>query len=911
MNIPSTEPPNVEPLLAVDEPRKQNLLKRIRGQIRGKEASFIQALNSVPAHTPLHEDMLYLTENLLPGDLAWLDGHWLKKWAMDSRDIMALVPWAADIPQEIYRNFVLPFRVNNETIDYERKQFFAQLWPRLVGAQGQSQEQGLACSMEEAALNINHYCYEQVRYTATDIRTLGPAALLQRGLGRCGEQSVLLVALLRSVAIPARQCYVSRWSHTESNHAWVEVWNGQDWHYLGACEPEPTLDTGWFGENAARAVLVQTRVGNRNYSAEPVLSRESTHSIVNITKNYAPTVDLRIRVCFQNQRQNQWQQQWIAGAQAQISVFNGGEFFPLHRFSTAADGWSEAFSIGCGDILLEVFWQDCSYWQIHSIDNTEQDSLVIHCELQGELQEATGKTERETERYFNFCPAQPPQAKAIQRSNKPTAQKIASHQLQMKAGEMAYQAKMASFQTEIFARKALESRELSRCCHELKITPDEWYGYFHSAGCGAKELYQAWEQLFPRFGMALWWLLQSISEKERAFVTVFDLEDFLEHALIYKENYRDNLDIWREYVLAPQVDFEPVGAHRRKIYRQLSRQAPELFSRRPNVSEVLAWIQNNIVQEDEHYFFYYRSSLPPLDSFALKKADKISYKVLQVAILRIFGYAARFNQSILAIEWLENGQWQSEYFSKQGERAHARLALHNLEKLSPSIQISIGMRPFPPIKEKSDQKHLPYQALYCGEVHAQQGQHGETQGLANLLNGALPCGFYRVCLGVRNEKGNVRGWIHHFTLEEQQEKNITLPVLIADTESKIYATVHSGVIPYTGTELQIYIAKDKINEPFYHFLHDISNHELCGQLNFLFVEQDGDELGLYLRNFLKETQIHFIPKFQASQLESAIASWDTGSFPKIFLLRGRNIIFFHCGYSRNIVSQLANKIATP
>ena len=839
-----------------------------------KEQSFSLALNDVELNSPLHEDILYLIENLLPGDQTWIDGYWLKKWVVDSQDIMTIVPWSKYIPKEIYQNFILPFRVNNEVIDYERKELFAKLWPRIAGL-----------NIEETVLSINIYCYENVRYTATDIRTLGPTALLKRGLGRCGEQSVLLVSLLRSVGIPARQCYVSRWSHTESNHAWVEVWAGNGWHYLGACEPEPMLDTGWFRENAARAILVQTRVGNRNYSLESVLARENTHSIVNITQNYAPTVCLQIQVCFQ--------EKWIEGAQAQISVFNGGEFFPLHKFCTAEDGLSETFSIGLGDILLEVFWKGFCYWEIHHIQKNEQNYIRIDCELQKDL---------ERERYFYFCPIEAVSLPEL--SNNLTSEKETQHKMQMKAGEIAYQAKIASFQTKIFAQKVLENSQLWGCFYQLDIEPSELYNYFHSAGCGAKKLYQAFEQLFPRFGMDLWLLLQSISEKERTFVSVFDLEDFLERAVIYKENYQNNIKIWQEYVLAPQVDFEPVCAHRRKIYNQLSCYSTELFNCQPSIKEILTWLEDHIIQENEHSFFYYRSSLPPIQSFSLKKLDKISYKILQIAVLRIFGYAARFNQSILAIEWLENGQWQNEFFSEQREKNYARLTLKNLEKFPQNTQISIGMR-----SAQKAIENLAYQTLYCGEVHAQESQHGETQSLANILSGPLPCGFYRLCLGLRDEKGNVRGWVNHFTLEEQQQKDIEIPVLALNSALQIYGNLNAKFLQNTETELQIYVAKDRINEPFYHLIHDMSHNEFCRQANVLFVEQDDDELDLYLRNFLDKKQIYFIAKNQATEIESAVSNWSIGSFPKILLLKGPNIVFFHCGYSRNIISQLANNIA--
>ena len=32
-----------------------------------------------------------------------------------------------------------------------------------------------------------------------------------------------------------------------------------NWHYLGACEPEPLLDLGWFEYAASRAMLIHAR----------------------------------------------------------------------------------------------------------------------------------------------------------------------------------------------------------------------------------------------------------------------------------------------------------------------------------------------------------------------------------------------------------------------------------------------------------------------------------------------------------------------------------------------------------------------------------------------------------------------------------------------------------------------------
>ena len=143
--------------------------------------------------------------------------------ALQARNEM---PWGSSVPEREFRHFVLPPRVNNEDLDTCRAVFFRQLKPRLQGL-----------SMQEAILEVNHWCHEHVTYRPTNARTLSPLATLRTAYGRCGEESGFLVAALRSVGIPARQVYTPRWAHTDDNHAWVEAWADGRWWFLGACEP--------------------------------------------------------------------------------------------------------------------------------------------------------------------------------------------------------------------------------------------------------------------------------------------------------------------------------------------------------------------------------------------------------------------------------------------------------------------------------------------------------------------------------------------------------------------------------------------------------------------------------------------------------------------------------------------------
>ena len=195
------------------------------------------------------------------------------------------LPWGKGVPEREFKHFVLPIRVNNENLDDFRTVYYEELRDRVKDL-----------SMYDAVLEVNHWCHEKVNYKGSDSRTSAPIATIKTSWGRCGEESTLLVAALRTVCIPARQVYVPRWAHCDDNHAWVEAWVDGKWHFLGACEPEPVLDLGWFNAPASRALLVHTRVFGDYDGPEEVIDRNANYTEINVVDNYAETAKLNVKV---------------------------------------------------------------------------------------------------------------------------------------------------------------------------------------------------------------------------------------------------------------------------------------------------------------------------------------------------------------------------------------------------------------------------------------------------------------------------------------------------------------------------------------------------------------------------------------------------------------------------------------
>lgn len=250
------------------------------------------------------------------------------------------MPWGKSIPEREFEHFVLPVRVNNENLDSARMVFYRELRDRVK-----------SLSMEDAILEVNHWCHEKVSYRPSDARTSSPLATMRTAYGRCGEESTFLVAALRSVCIPARQVYTPRWAHTDDNHAWVEAWANGKWYFLGACEPEPVLNLGWFNESASRGMLMHTKVaGGHYYGPEEVMSHNSYYTEINVTNNYAPTALRYIDVI--DKRGND-----VPDATVEFKLYNYAEFYTVAQKNTS-DPPPLYLSAGKGDLLVWVTKDD-------------------------------------------------------------------------------------------------------------------------------------------------------------------------------------------------------------------------------------------------------------------------------------------------------------------------------------------------------------------------------------------------------------------------------------------------------------------------------------------------------------------------------------------------------------------------
>lgn len=205
--------------------------------------------------TPLNRDAaLAFANSLTTADWYEADTEMLLESFKAVLEARQQFPWGKSYSDEIWLQYVVPARVDDEPLQPYRTYFLDDLEKRLDSL----------TTLSRAAIEVNLYLGERIGFRSTDWRDQGALTTLSCGFGRCGEMMIAAISAMRSVGIPARGVYVPFWSAYDNNHAWIEVYTEDGWKYTGACEPATRLNNAWFDKSVFRAGILLTK--DRTYS---------------------------------------------------------------------------------------------------------------------------------------------------------------------------------------------------------------------------------------------------------------------------------------------------------------------------------------------------------------------------------------------------------------------------------------------------------------------------------------------------------------------------------------------------------------------------------------------------------------------------------------------------------------------
>jgi len=596
----------------------EQFLKRQELAANRKEALFSVFEKDIT--TEEREALEFLYAYMPLSDLADYNGDFFLKQVQMAFKARDYFDWGKTIPDDIFRHFVLVYRVNNENLDNAREVFFEELKDRVKGM-----------SMEKAALEVNHWCHEKVNYRGTDGRTSAPLALIKTSWGRCGEESTFTTTAMRAVGIPARQCYTPRWAHTDDNHAWVEVWIDGKWHYLGACEPEPELDVAWFTGPAKRAMMVHTNVFGVYNGKEEKNLQTDLYSIINLLSNYADTRTASVKVVDMSGNP-------VEGATVKFNVYNYAEFYPVTIYKTSADGKASVIT-GNGDLYVWAT-NGNKYGYAKSEPGTQEIIITLDKE--------PGKDYTET---FVINPPAPQKIKEL------APEKIAAN-----AVRLAYEDSLRNAYMKTFAEEKL-AVELAK---EHNLNKDDIWKYLQAAQGNWAEIrdFIVQEknnpQLFP--------FLKSLSEKDLRDTPCDYLLDHFNIASRSAINSGIPKDLVASTVYSPRISRELIKPWREYLQKKMDTTFPE--KEKLTADQIIDYIKTNIKLDNEEN--YYKCPLTPQGADELGIADSQSRNILFVALCRSEGIAARIEPATSRPQYYSNNNWVTVNLNNESEKQYPK-----------------------------------------------------------------------------------------------------------------------------------------------------------------------------------------------------------------------------------------------
>ena len=728
--------------------------------------------------TPDEREALTFLYAYMPiGDITDYDGQLYLDNIRSSFRARVEMPWGDSIPEDIFRHFVLPVRVNNENLDESRMVFYEELKDRVKGL-----------SLYEAVLEVNHWCHEKVIYTPSDARTSSPLASVKTAYGRCGEESTFAVAALRSVGIPARQVYTPRWAHTDDNHAWVEAWVNGKWYFLGACEPEPVLNLGWFNGPAYRGMLMHTKVFGKYNGPEEVMDVTDGYTEINVIDNYAPTAKATITVVDENG-------QPVAGADVEFKIYNYAEFYSVANKKTDAAG-KTFLSAGKGDMLAWAT-KDGKFGYSKVSFGKDNDLTITLDKKPGDIETVT----------LDIIPPVEGSIAAEVTDEQKEANAKRLHEEDVIRGKY-----VATFYTE---------EKAEALAKELGIDPLKTADFMIGSRGNWREI-EKFLRVTPadKRSMAMD-LLNVISAKDLRDTPASVLIDHLDNVQVVQSS------LFTEYILNPRVANEFLTPYRKFFVANVDPAWVEKAKADPQL--IVDWVKENISINDK--LNPQRIPVMPMGVWNSRVADKGSRNIFFVALCRSLGIPARIEPVARKVQYAKGLNWVDVDFDA------AEQTVAKQGKVVASYQ---------PIKALQDPKYyshftiakvLPTGKLQTLNFEAGDVDMGGGDTWSALLKKPLSMdeGHYMLVTGTRMANGSVLAEISFFNIEPGKTSNIKLEMRESQDDVQVIGNFNSenkfkradngeetSLLATTGRGYYIVAVLGARQEPTNHAMRDIA-----------------------------------------------------------------------------------------
>ncbi len=540
-----------------------------------------------------------------------LQNHDYSFWLKHCRETLSLCDEFVSDPNirdALFLNYILMPRVNSENIELCRQDLAELLRPLVQGK-----------SAEEKVQAVNYFSFSKGTYQSTNSRSVSPLTFIKRAGGRCGEESTFVVSALRSVGIPARQIYSPFWAHTDDNHAWVEAYVDGNWRYFGACEPEATLDCGWFDGSARRAAIVLTRSFTDLLAPGDLpLDHVDPAGLVNVSARYFEPTSLDLVV-----KGAAGQKFW-----ASISVVNYAAVSPILRFAFTSGACVHA-DLAKASFVLQVGDGEKIYEKHLRLD--EPQKIELDWASLGEMEDLIQAAEAELAHFYA------PPAQSVALATVDEAQK-AQHEARYQQAEAERKAFEASFGRP--DQEGLsEVRDMGFDPKGKKTLSEA--DILFAARASREEISKFLNrEASPYTKAQRLRLLNTLELKDYADTPADLLETYLKAFEMEKEAYASGLtqDEFDRYLLCPRFGREMLSAYREGLNAAFDEKSKAEFKAQPE--RIAAYIEEHIALNQTAD--YALAHLEPLRCLKWQSGSEPARKLLAMAMARSFGIPCRY-----------------------------------------------------------------------------------------------------------------------------------------------------------------------------------------------------------------------------------------------------------------------------
>ncbi len=850
-------------------------------------------------------------------------------------------PFAGKVPEKIFANYVLHYRVHNEDISDNRRFFYDRLKGQIAGK-----------NMYDATLEANFWCAGMSTYRTTFMRTQSPLTVYKTGIGRCGEGAPFACTAFRSIGIPARQVATPWWAHCDDNHAWVEAWCDGKWHFLGGGECESRLDKAWFKGPAARAMMINSRWFGKDKPEESVAGRPDMSAKVNQLNLYADTCWLKVKVLDS-------QGSPVPGAKVDFCLLNYGRFGSMATLVTGGEPEDEDYGAvrletGYGDLLVCAHGNG-SYGEEHvsltkasltkekpegaqngvnpeagdAVHPLAECVVVLNSAMEGldQWRDVDMRAPREVLQEEQEDEGDPEEGK--------------------KRSEAAAEIRRA--RTEAFYQEEDAERVLMRFSGEDR---EELDGILHQARGNIKEIvrFLEWDyagrtmELVRHYGQEAWKLeaLKTLKENDYWDIKAEVLAECCMAASPYAGKFPR--EVFFSGIVCPTVMHEKPRACREALISGLGEEEKDKIRQNPEclpemIDELVAYMP-----EQE----YANLVTTPMGCLTGGLGNEASKAVLCIQIYRALGIPARVRPMDRAMEYYENGEYKPAAAGKEKENGKTKEGAGAQEAGGPGVTGeaektgTLILRPGNSLKLE-DWQHYSLSRFEEGRFNPLFIRAGmkkkkaaekekdaekalkERDSHEQSLELELAVGIYRLVTANRLTNGSQLAGIYDFELKEDQVKEVELALREVSPEDLLDKRPVEGLILHTpeGEELGLWdlggdgrsllLWLELTKEPTEHILNEMCEKKglfAALKVPIYFVVRNGadyeaDGTLKKTREALPETKVLMDEFGEGYETFARQAGCNPGKLPLVAVLEGgKECIYSGAGYNVGMADML-------